>query len=348
MNTFSFILKRILPAAFALAVITVIVVLSAEPKPQAVAEDPRLVIEPITDNNDKNEIYSISETLGTKQLTRIGDAKILFDEKDNFVIFGKGWGNEIEDSESIGGTEFWLLNRTTNQETKLMNGYEGRQAFFGENGKIYYATRNGELFITDYSGKTAKKIQDHLLSPAISNDRKYIVYEKLPQEWTGGPYAEGMLGLTVLNTTTLQEKRITDKTDDWGPFFAPDNKTVIFGGANEFGMGSIFSVKIDGTQRTQLTNHGKKTWSEDVTPMYGEKPVFSADRKLMALESDRDIWVFEFNDSFTQVLKAKKVDTGKMNPKFSEDGKFLTVVAAPETDPSRRVSKIDLTDKTVW
>lgn len=322
MNAFSFILKRILPAALALAAITIIVVVYSSPKPEAVAEEPRETIV------KQNELATIAETLGTKNYQQVSQKqqKFIFDEKDNLILFGKGWSNEIPESESVGGTQLWILNTNTGEETKLTEGFEVREAVIGNNNQVYYTTRDQNLFVTDGINKP-KQIQTKVLSPAITKDGKFLIYVKLPPTWSNGDYYEGTLGLTLLNLDTLQEKRLTNNDKDWAPIFTPDGKKIVFLSDDERGKGGFFVINADGSNRIRLT-------STDNIPSISEQPVFSPDGKLMAYEADREIWVLEFNKEITKLLKAKKVTKG-INPKFSADGKFLTVLPPPDENGNK-------------
>lgn len=304
MNTF--ILKRILPAAFALAAITIVVVVTAE--------EPRETI------IKQNELATIAETLGTKDYQQVAkkQQKFIFDEKMPWILFGKGWGNEIFDGESIGGTELWLLDTLTGKQTKLTEGFEVREAVIGNNKQIYYTTREQNLFVTDGINKP-NQIQTKVLSPAITKDGKFLIYVKLPSTWSNGDYYEGTLGLTLLNLDTLKEKRLTNNDKDWAPIFTPDNKKVVFLSDDERGKGGFFVINADGSNRIRLT-------STDNVPSISEQPVFSPDGKLMAYEADREIWVLEFDKELTKLLKAKKLTKG-IYPKFSADGKFLTALS---------------------
>ncbi|MBI4994819.1 hypothetical protein HZC21_04235 [Candidatus Peregrinibacteria bacterium] len=331
MNTFSF--KRIASMFFILAGSAIIIVVLFSPKLQTEADEARLVLE-------KNDILSLAETVGTKNLTNLGNVKFLFDEKDGFAVFGQGWDNKKNESEMAGGTQLWLLNIKTNQKTQLVKEFEVTEAILGNNGTVYYTTRDQDLFAIDPKG-TARKIKEKVLQISISNDSKMMIYQKLPTDWQTGDYYDGALGLTILNLNTLVETRLTNKWEDWGAFFSPNNLKIMFISTNEYGMASFFSINTDGTNRIQMTNISVQNVSGSSVPTPSERPVFSTDAKYLAFEADRTIWAMELNPEMNKVLQAKKIAYG-VDPKFSKDGKYLNIIVLPTENSKRAVIQIDL------
>lgn len=320
MNT-SLVLKRTILILIVLAasIVFTIVFFSPSPGSSSVSADQYLVVK-------NNDLFTISETLGEKQLTKRANAKFIFDEKESLILFGKGWGNETVESESIGGTELWLLDKITGKEIQLTKGFEVREAVLGNNGQVYYATRDQDLFVTNARGEK-KKIQEKVLGPVITKDGKLMVYQKLPSTWQNGNYYDGALGLTLLDLNYLKETRLTNKWEDWGPTFSPDGKKVVYVSDTGF-----FVININGSSKVQLTS---------TAPFPSEQPVFSNNSRFFSFEADREIWVMEFNKSLDKVVKVKKVAKG-INPKFSADGKSLTILPPPDENVERKIITIDL------
>lgn len=333
MNTFS--IKRTVVMFLILASAAIIAVVLFSPKLEIKADEARLMLE-------SNDILSLSETLGTKNLTNLGDVKFLFDQKDEFVIFGQGWGNETKGGDSIGGTQLWLLDTKTNRKQQLVKEFDVTGAVLGNNGTVYYTTRAQDLFVADSKGFT-RKIQEKVLQPSVSNDGKTMVYQKLPPSWKTGNYYDEALGLTLLNLNTLTETRLTKTWEDWGAFFSPDSKKIIFVSANEYGIASFFEVNADGTNKIQLTNTGHKSISDSTIPAPSERPVFSQDGKYLTFEADRTIWIAEFNATFDKVLQAKKTAYG-IDPRFSKDNKSVTIIVLPTQNSKRAVMEINVSN----
>ena len=331
MNTFS--IKRTAIMFFILASAAIITVAFLSPKQQTKADEARLILE-------NNDILSLSETIGTKNLTNLGNVKFLFDEKNGFIAFGQGWGNETDGGESIGGTQLWILDTKTNRKQQLVKEFDVTGAVLGNGETVYYTTRAQDLFVADSKGST-KKIQEKVLQPSISNDGKTMVYQKLPPIWKTGNYYDEALGLTLLNLNTLTETRLTKAWEDWGSFFSPDGKKILFVSANEYGIASFFEINTDGTNKIQLTNKGHKSITDATIPTPSERPIFSQDGKYLTFESDRTIWAVEFNPIFDQIIQAKRIAYG-VDPKFSKDNKSITVVALPTQNSKRAIMEVNI------
>lgn len=332
MNNHS-IFKRIAIGIFILAGAAVIVTISLTPPQTTQADEARLILE-------KNEILSLAETIGAKDLSSIGNAKFLFDEKGGFALYGQGWKNNGDNVEMNGGTQLWILDMKKNQTQQLVKEFEVTEAVLGNNGVAYYTTRDQDLFEINKNGNK-RKIKEKVLQPSLSNDSKTMVYQKLPEDWQAGNYYDGALGLTLLNLDTLVETRLTNKWEDWGAFFSPNGSKIIFISTNEYGMASFFSINVDGTNKIQLTNIGVQNVSNVSVPTPSERPIFSADGKYLVFEADRTIWAMEFNGTMDKILRAEKVAYG-VDPRFSKDNKHINVVVLPTKNSKRAVIEVAL------
>lgn len=325
--------KRIAIGIIILAGAAVLVTVSLTPPQTTEADEARLILE-------NNDILSLSETVGAKNLTNLGNVKFLFDEKDGFAVFGQGWGNVTSESELTGGTQLWLLNMKINQKKQLVKEFEVTEAVLGNNGIVYYATRDQNLFVIDQKG-TKRKLKEKVLQISISNNSKLMVYQKLPPDWQAGNYYDGALGLTLLNLETLAETRLNNKWDDWGALFSPDSRKIFYISNNEHGIAGFSAMNIDGTNQTRLTNVNNANITDDIVPLPSERPIFSPNSKYLTFESDRTIWVMELNTEIDKVIRSKKIAYG-VDPKFSKDGKYLNIVVLPTENSKRAVIQIDV------
>lgn len=294
------------------------ILLSSCDLPQAKADADQVVLK-------EGDLFSISETLGEKRLTTDKNVKFLFDAKGGKILFGKGISNETSESEGIWGTDLWVFDEKSG--AKLVNGgLQVNSAILSPDGnKIYFTTRNWDLFAADAPG--LKKMQEKVLSPSISADGEKLVYQKLPPKWQIGDYFDEALGLIVLDLASNKEIKVSSKPEDWAPVFSPDGGKIIFSSTNEFGISSFFSVKSDGSGRTQISNIKQKVVTDETLPSPSERPVFSPNGKRFAFESDRSIWAVSLNSDYTQILNFKKVAYGT-SPKWVDD-KTISFVSVP-------------------
>ena len=294
-------------------------------KPRQVAEAQKLTIL-------NGELQSVSQALGGKNLTNQANLKILFDYDSNYALVGKAWEGEIEESESIGGTNLYLVNLLDKSEQKISDSLV-RWAMLDKKNKLAYFTDLAQdLWRFDIAKNSKEKIMDKVLQPDLSPDTNFFVYQKLNPDWTG-PYYDNALGLTILNLQTKEEKKITNLSEDWGAFWTPDGKKIIFFSLNDFdhGMSSHYIINADGQNKTLLTNFGLyNSTDKGAVPMPSEKPVWSPDSNMLVYHSDYAIWINKFNPDKTAITESKFITYGK-EPTWIKNGQALNVLLNQET-----------------
>lgn len=332
MNTWQIALRRFIPFFFFLILFASAIVFIFYPRKQLNAD--RVVFR-------AGELLTISETLGEKQLINDPDIKMVFDRRDGKILFGKGWQDQIPESERVGGTELWLFNEKTGQLSNILKGLNTTDALLTPDGNVLFTNLDAEIFLSSADGLQKKKLGVKGMTPDISLDGKLVVYQKLPNDWTSSPYFEDALGIFILDLTTNTETTVSKKLYDWGAQFTPDGKRILFMSANENGVGAFFTVKIDGTERMQLTNLGQKSFTNESVPLPSEKLIFSPDGKSLVFESDRAIWLLRFNPEMTKITQAKQVSFG-IDPQWIIPGKRISVLASPGAQWGRQTITVDL------
>lgn len=316
-----------------LFVIVVVGIVSFSPSSKVNAQANRVVLR-------NGDLFTVSETLGEKPLATNKDVKILFDQKNGNVLFGKGMILSAEQSPYSFGMDLWFYDAKTSSAILLNSGAETTDAMFGKD-SVFFRTRSQDLFSINTDGSGKKILQSKVLSPAISNDGAKMVYQKLPADWKEGDYFDSALGLTVLDLAGNSEKRVSENPADWGALFSPDSKKIVFVSTNEDGISSFFSMNADGGARIELTNLKEKNVGAATVPAPSEQPVFSPDGKSLIYESDKAVWILRLNADLTQVVSAKKIAYGS-SPQFLENGKTISVLAAPANGAAQGLIKVDL------
>lgn len=295
---------------------------------------------PVTPGND---FFSIAETLGARNFTPNTDIKFVFDRRNGKILYGKGWGNENEEAgESIGGTELWIANGNGSNPVRLVEGFDVKEAFFAPDGSIFYATRDQDLFRVSPDGTSREKILEKALQANVSPDGSKLVYQKLNPNWGIGMFTDDAFGLHLFNLVTRKETQLTTRSDDFAPFFTPSGNKIVFISAGWEGLASHFVIDEDGSNKTQLTNKGQRIITEKTVPVFSEKPIWAG--KFMVYESDRQIWLIEFSETFDRVQQAKRIGSG-IDPQWVIPGKTLEILPPPGDSLSafsRKRIKMDL------
>ncbi|MEK9133080.1 MAG: hypothetical protein AAB606_05240 [Patescibacteria group bacterium] len=291
------------------------------------------------------DLYNISETLGEKRLTLSKDVKFIFAERDGKVLFGKGWKTELNnETEMLGETELFALDLASGTTTLISGGVV--DAIMGPGLNAYYTDKNRALFYFNLEKPVGTKKQEKVLFPSISKDGSKLVYQKLNTDWAPGEQFDKALGLTILDISTNKETQISKKADDWAAIFTPNGKKIIFASVNEYGIAGFFSMNVDGSGRTILTNKDQKKFTNLSVALPSERPIFSGDGLYMIYESDKQIWLVKFSSDYTQVDQAKRIAYG-INPKWEIQGQTLTVVAVPGQSGEDGVITVDLNGKLI-
>jgi Tol biopolymer transport system component len=212
--------------------------------------------------------------------------------------------------------------------------------------KVYFTSRNQDLYVVNVDGGNLQKIQEKVLQPDLSPDGKYLVYQKLNADWEVGQYSDRALGITVLDLQTGGEKRISQSWEDFNSFWTPDGKKILFFSRSPEGLASHFIMDVDGNNRKQLTNFGEMFITERVVPIPSERPIWSANGRYLVYESDREIWVNKFSDNYNNLIEAKQLAYGR-DPQWLVDGKSITVVVNNSNIINQALITIDIDDGSI-
>lgn len=284
-------------------------------------------------------VVQVGESLDSnRHITNSNDIQILFDEKGIRLLIGKGIKNEVPESEVRGGTELYIVNNDGADNQKLTDDLVSESFLNNDGSKAYYVTTEKNLFEIDIVTKEKRLLQEKVFEARLSNDNTKIAYHKLNSNWQQGDYYENALGIAVLDLKTKKESQVTSGWDDFFPIWTPDDKKIIFYGANPAGLVSQFVVDVNGNGRKQISNLGQIYYSDQTTDHATGKPDWSPDGKTLVYESDNKIWINEFNLGYDSV-KADKVAYGKA-PKWLNNREILLIVTESK-NANNGVVKID-------
>jgi Tol biopolymer transport system component len=129
--------------------------------------------------------------------------------------------------------------------------------------------RGAELYSSDLDGTNVKRLTDNEYYEAevsVSPDGEWIVF---------GRQIDGKNDLWRMRPDGSDEQQITF-TEDWqegAPFYLPDNETILFRAPKHSEHGrifptpmTVFTIKHDGTGRTQHTFDNDMNWAPYPTP----------------------------------------------------------------------------------
>ena len=128
--------------------------------------------------------------------------------------------------------------------------------------------QGAELYTSNLDGSDVKRLTDNEYYEAevsISPNGEWIVF---------GRQIDGKMDLWRMRPDGSEEQQITF-TDDWqegAPFYLPDNETILTRAwkKSEYGLRptpmTVFTVKHDGTERTQRTFDKDMNWAPYPTP----------------------------------------------------------------------------------
>lgn len=299
----------------------------------------------LTDGN----LYSISNTLGEKNyaaITQNKDIKIIFDQKDGKILYGKGWEEETIESESTGGIRLYVMNDDGSNEKSVFPELINYALLDGNGQKIYLTTRNYDLYSINIDGSNPQKIQEKVIHPDLSSDGRRLVYQKLNPEWQIGQYFDSALGITVMDLQNNTEIRISQNWEDFNPFWTPDNHKILFFSRSPEGLASHFIMDADGNNRKQLSNFGQVFVTGKTVPIPSERPIWSSDGKYLIYESDREIWVNKFSSNQENLISAKQLAYGR-DPKWLIDGKKISVVVNNTNIINQALITVDINDGAI-
>lgn len=278
-----------------------------------------------------HDLYLLDTTIGEKRLSTSSNIEMLFDQKNGHVLFGEQWQGAAPESENSGGSKLRVMRDDGSDDRAVTDDLANGAFFDPEGGSIYYTTRAQDLYAVNLDGSGRRKLREKVLSPALSHDGRFAVYQKLNPDWTPGQYYDRALGLAVLDLKTGKEKMVGATWEDFDPIWTPDDKKILFFSRSADGLASHFIMNADGSNRRQLTNIGQKFVSDKTVPVPSEMPIWSKDGHTLVYESDRQIWVNEFAASMDGMRGTRAIGYGK-HPQWLDDGKTLRVLVGKDDD----------------
>lgn len=286
------------------------------------------------------ELLSVKETLGAKKVITDKNIKILFDEKGNNLLIGKDMSEQIPYTDMPWGVKLYSLKNDGTGMKSLGNEIV-QYAFLNSSGtKAYYLTLDQSFFEVDLTSLKPRLIKDKISSPSLSPDEKYFAYLKLHPKWQQGDGVVGALGLMVLNIATGEERQINNDETSFFPEWTPDGSKILYFAANPNGLMSHFIIDREGGASTQLTNANEIYASDKTIDLPSSRVSWSPDGNAIVYESDNSIWVNAFEDGHKKISNAKKIGFGK-SPKWTDDGKAISVIATEAADPAKALIKMD-------
>ncbi len=291
------------------------------------------------------DLYRVSSLYGSERLTNSKDIRILFGEKNNFMLVSKRYDDK-PDTDWIDNSHLYLYS--------IDYGY-GRDKVFSQKSNVEYAifSKNAEdiIFLTTerelyhhniQSGKE-DRIAIEATTPQLSPDGKSLVYEKAPPGWIFADFFE-VPGLVILDIKTKKERSLINPSQwnnedfiDYFPTWTPDGKHIIF-----FGNG-LEIVNIDGTKRTQLTKQGDGVLDYGI---WSSHPLWSSDGGYLIFESNDEIVVMELDLLNKKVITAGPIAYG-ISPRWVEEGKTISVFSPDAKVGVPSLSIVDLNGKVL-
>lgn len=235
--------------------------------------------------------------------------------------------------------------------------------FPGSNGRIFFDVGGGSgaaIFSIDPDGSDRQQIVDGAREPAISADGKQLAYTK-----GGDLYTAGRLGGGPEQVIDTQAK-VTS------PSFAPSGNRIVYATASTGrNPGHIFTVRLDGSERTAITKSessdespefspggGKivfvRTGSDGVSQIYkmdadgsnrqqvtfGEfacqAPTWSPDGDRIAFEGFDGSWsIYSANTNGTGLLQLTDSELGDREPAYSPSGQKIVFRGTRDEDESK-------------
>ncbi|AEI62394.1 putative lipoprotein [Corallococcus macrosporus] len=146
---------------------------------------------------------------------------------------------------------------------------------------IVYQTTSLQLMRVDNQGRS-HLVAERTGAPVVSPDGNRAAYAKLPDGHRPGDLVRSS-DLYVLNANSGKSTRVTQGFDDSEPVWTPDGRVVLFQSTSRTGVPSLWRVKQNGKDLTQLTNVGTSQFSSAYipNPALGGTVEWDADRRII-------------------------------------------------------------------
>lgn len=288
---------------------------------------------------ENGDLYRASDVFGSKRFTENRNIRLLFEEKNDLLLVGKGLEGGITGSEVTNGTNLYLMRSDGSNERKVTNKLVDYAQFDQRGENIIYLTQDAKLYRYNITSQNNSLLAVEAVTPSLSPDGKSLLYEKTPPGWIPGDFYDGSPGFAILNLETSEEKIVpnTDAPNDYAPLWTPDGSHIIF-----FGNGGSHIINLDGTERTQLTNkEGAYADSGELIPSPSDYPLWSADGRYLVFHSDYVVWVVELDIPHKRLISARPIAEG-VDPQWVEEGKTISVLAYDAKAGDRALAILDL------
>ncbi|WP_426749268.1 TolB family protein [Myxococcus sp. Y35] len=191
---------------------------------------------------------------------------------------------------------------------------------------IVYQTTSLQLMRVDHKG-TSHLVAQRTGEPAISSDGKRVAYAKLPDSYRAGDPVRSS-ELHVLNVSSGKSEQVTQGFDDSQPVWTPDGSVVLFQSTQRSGVPSLWRVKKNGKDLTQVTNKGSRSEMSSAhipNPALGGTLEWDADRRIIVYTTtslrqgeDGEVRVIAFDKNY-DVASAYSLGRG-FAPEWTERG----------------------------
>ena len=222
-----------------------------------------------------------------------------------------------------GAYSLWIMNANGTNKTQLLSPvielYFYTYTWFTSGSKIAYVSGYddlGWLYEINSDGSNNNEIGNggnYNGAIAVSPDASKILYTSWSWEDPTEIYVQNLTQTD--DFYKLTNGSIFQQTQSWQPeVWSPDGKKIVYY-SDENGNSDIYTIKTDGTGKTQLTSDSAKDYS----------PIFSPDGKKIVYVSDKsgneDIWVMDADGKNKVQLTT---DSAKDSyPEWSPDGKKI-------------------------
>jgi tricorn protease-like protein len=284
---------------------------------------------------ENDSLILVSENSQQTRATNV--AARLYDQREEYALYAEKITEQSAAGEYTGGGDLWLINKSGTIHKRLVTATTITDALIApRTQKIFCLTNDGKLFSTDFDGNDIAALADKAVSPSISADEKFLIFQKLNSAWRPDDYYNENQGLAIYDLAAGREKIITANNEDFSPIFSPKATKIIFNSLSAEGLVSLFVVDIDGNNRTQLTNIGQKFVNAATIPTPADRPIWSDDGSSLVYESDNEIWFVEFDADFSTITRAQRIAYGK-SPRWIDD-KTVGIITNDKTNNISRIS----------